>query len=105
MLHLNKIFGEDVQKGKEMVTTGEKQGKIGRHHCSTLAGSVLFKGGYETEARHSNAHLSIYGMREAPAFVIKGDTPTFVIGNGMVDVPTFGIKGDAPRETRVSFTL
>jgi hypothetical protein len=65
---------------------------------------VLFKGGYETEARHSNAHLSIYGTRDAPAFMIKGDTPTFVMGNGMVDVPAFVIKGDAPRETRVSFT-
>jgi hypothetical protein len=35
------------------------------------------------ETRHSNAHLSIYGMR---------------------DVSTFVIKGDAPRATNVSFT-
>jgi hypothetical protein len=27
------------------------------------------------ETHHSNAHLSIYGMGDAPAFVIKGDVP------------------------------
>jgi hypothetical protein len=37
-------FWERVQKGKEMVRTGEELGKIGRWHYSTLAGSALHKG-------------------------------------------------------------
>jgi hypothetical protein len=44
MLHHHKIFGGDVEKGKEMVRTGEEQDKIGRHHYSSLAGRTLFKG-------------------------------------------------------------
>jgi hypothetical protein len=55
------------------------------------------------EMRHSNARLSIYGMGDEPAFVIKGDATTFVVGDRMGDVPAFMIKGDAPRETCVSF--
>jgi hypothetical protein len=27
------------------------------------------------EMRHSNTHLSIYGMEDASAFMIKGDVP------------------------------
>jgi hypothetical protein len=46
------------------------------------------------KTRHSNARLLIYGMRDAPAFVIKGDVPTFVMGDGMGDTTTFVIKGD-----------
>jgi hypothetical protein len=53
---------------------------------------------------HSNIHLSIYGMGDASAFMIKGDVPTFVMGDGMGFAPAFVIKGDAPLETRVSFT-
>jgi hypothetical protein len=53
--------------------TGQKQGKIRRHHCSALAGNTLYKRGHETETRHSNAGLSIYGMGDATAFVIKGN--------------------------------
>jgi hypothetical protein len=44
MLRHHKIFGEDIQKGKEMGRTWEEQCKIRRHHCSALAGSVFFKG-------------------------------------------------------------
>jgi hypothetical protein len=43
-------------------------------------------------------------MRDAPAFVIKGDTPAFVIGDGMGDVPAFMIKREALRETCISLT-
>jgi hypothetical protein len=32
-----------VQKGKEMARIGHEQGKIRRHHCSTLAGNILYK--------------------------------------------------------------
>jgi hypothetical protein len=56
------------------------------------------------ETRHSNTHLSIYGMGDVPTFVIKGDAPTFVMGDGMRDTPAFVIKGDTPLETHVSFT-
>jgi hypothetical protein len=43
-------------------------------------------------------------MGEAPAFVIKGDAHTFVMGDGMGDTSDFVIKGDAPLETHISFT-
>jgi hypothetical protein len=33
------------------------------------------------ETRHSNTHLSIYGMRDTSAFMIKGDTTAFVMGD------------------------
>jgi hypothetical protein len=47
------------------------------------------------ETHHSNACLSIYGIRDVPAFVM---------GDRMGDVPAFVIKGDAPRATCISFT-
>jgi hypothetical protein len=50
-----------------------------------------------------NARLSILGMVDASAFVIKGDAHTFMMGEGMRDVSAFKIKGDAPIETRASF--
>jgi hypothetical protein len=56
------------------------------------------------ETCHSNVHLSIYGMGDASAFVIKGYAHAFMMGDGMEGVPTFMIKGDVPREMRVSFT-
>jgi hypothetical protein len=43
-------------------------------------------------------------MGDASAFVIKGDTCTFMMGDGMGDVPAFMIKGDMPQATCVSFT-
>jgi hypothetical protein len=55
------------------------------------------------ETCHSNAHLSIYGMRDVPAFMIKGDVSTLVMGHGMGDVPAFMIKGDTSLAMRVSF--
>jgi hypothetical protein len=63
--------------------------------------------GYKIEMRHSNAHLSIYGMRDAPTFMMGDgmeDTPAFMIGDGMEDVPAFVIKGDTPLAMRISFT-
>jgi hypothetical protein len=50
------------------------------------------------EMCHYNAHLSIYGMGDAPAFMIKGDALVFMIGDGMGDVSAFVIKGDTPLE-------
>jgi hypothetical protein len=41
-----------------------------------------------------NVRLSILGMGDAPAFVIKGDVCAFMMGEGMGDAPTFVIKGD-----------
>jgi hypothetical protein len=49
--------------------------------------------------------LSILGMGDTPAFVIKGDARAFVMGEGMGDVPAFVIKGDAPLETCISFAF
>jgi hypothetical protein len=103
MLHHHNIFREPRPERKEMVGTREEQGKIGRRHCSTLAG-IMLKGGYEIEMRHSNAHLSIYRMGDVPAFMKKGDTSAFVLGDGMGDVPAFVIKGDVPLEMCVSLT-
>jgi hypothetical protein len=40
------------------------------------------------DIRYSNAHLSIYKMGDVFAFVIKGDMPTFMMG----DMSTFVIK-------------
>jgi hypothetical protein len=54
-----------------MERNGKNRGRTGCHHCSALAGNTLFKGGYEMETHHSNAHFSIYGMGDAPAFMIK----------------------------------
>jgi hypothetical protein len=56
------------------------------------------------EMHHSNARLYIYRMGDALAFVIKGGTFAFVMGDGMGDALAFVIKGDAPREMCVSFT-
>jgi hypothetical protein len=53
-------------------------------------------GGYEMETHHSNTRLSIYGMGDTPAFVIKGYMPTFVMEDGMGDASAFMIKGDVP---------
>jgi hypothetical protein len=53
---------------------------------------------------HSNACLSIYGMRDTPTFIKKGDAPAFVMGDGIGDVPAFMIKGDAHLKMCVSFT-
>jgi hypothetical protein len=47
---------------------------------------------------------SIYGMGDVSAFMIKGDTHAFVMGDGMGDVRAFVIKGDVPLPTRISFT-
>jgi hypothetical protein len=80
MLHHHKIFGEGVQKRKEMIRTWEEQDKIGRHHYFALVGSALFKG------------------------IRNGDVPAFVIGDGMGDTPAFMIKGYVTRETCISFT-
>jgi hypothetical protein len=104
MFHHHKIFGEGVQKRKEMIRIGEEHGKIGRRHCSALAGSMLFKEGYEMKTCHSNTHLSIYKMGDTSAFMIKGDVTAFVMGDGMGDAFTFVIKGDTSREMYVSFT-
>jgi hypothetical protein len=48
------------------------------------------------ETRHSNARLSICGIRYAPAFVVKGDASTFVMEDGMGDAPTFVLKETCP---------
>jgi hypothetical protein len=52
-----------------------------------------------------NTRLSILGMRDVPAFMIKVDVRAFVMGEGMGDVPFFVIKGDVPLETRVPFAF
>jgi hypothetical protein len=44
----------------------------------------------------SNVHLSILGIRDVPAFVIKGDVRAFVMAEGMGDALAFEIKGDTP---------
>jgi hypothetical protein len=49
--------------------------------------------------------VSILGMGDASAFMIKGDARAFVMGEGMRDVPTFVIKGDMPLATRISFAF
>jgi hypothetical protein len=48
------------------------------------------------ETRHSNVRLSIYGMEDVPAFMIKGYAHAFMMGDEMEDVSTFVIKGDVP---------
>jgi hypothetical protein len=47
------------------------------------------------ETRHSNARLSIYGMRDTPVFVIKEDAHAFVMKDGMGYATAFVIKEDA----------
>jgi hypothetical protein len=48
------------------------------------------------DTHHSNARLSIYGIGDASAFMIKEDAPTFMMKDGMEDATAFVIKGDAP---------
>jgi hypothetical protein len=43
-------------------------------------------------------------MGDVPTFMIKRDARGFVIGDTMGDAPAFMIKGDAPLQMRVSFT-
>jgi hypothetical protein len=52
-----------------------------------------------------NTRLSILGMGDARAFVIKGDLRTFMMGEGMTDTLAFVIKGDAHLATRASFSF
>jgi hypothetical protein len=51
---------------------------------------------YKIDMQNFNARLSIYGMGDTPAFMIKGDARAFVMGDGMRDAPSFVIKGDVP---------
>jgi hypothetical protein len=44
-------------------------------------------------------------MGDAPAFMIKGDTRTFMMREEMRDVPAFVIKGNVPLSTRLSFAF
>jgi hypothetical protein len=60
--------------------------------------------GYETETHHSITRLSIYGIGDAPTFVIKRGMHAFVMEDRMGVVPTFVIKGDAPLATCISYT-
>jgi hypothetical protein len=52
-----------------------------------------------------NTRLSILRMGDTPTLMIKGDVRAFVMEEGMRDVPAFEIKGDATLETRVSFAF
>jgi hypothetical protein len=44
-------------------------------------------------------------MEDAPAFMIKGDARTLVMGDRIEDAPAFVIKGDVPLATHISFTF
>jgi hypothetical protein len=46
--------------------------------------------------------LSILGIGDVPAFMIKGDAHAFMMREGMGDASTFMIKGDAHLAMRVS---
>jgi hypothetical protein len=48
------------------------------------------------ETHHSNTCLSIYGIEDVPAFVIKEGAPAFIMRDRMRDVTAFVIKGDMP---------
>jgi hypothetical protein len=100
MLHHHKIFGEGIQKGKEIVRIKEEQPPP--LFCPSW--ERAFKGGFEMETHHSNAHLSIYGMGDTTAFMIKEDVPAFMLGDGMGDASAFVIKEEAPLAICVSFT-
>jgi hypothetical protein len=52
-----------------------------------------------------NTRLSILGMGDMPAFVIKEDAHAFMMGEGMGDAPILVTKGDAPLAARVSFAF
>jgi hypothetical protein len=54
-----------------MVRTGQDWAPS--QFCPSWEHALL--GGYETGMHHSNARLSIYGMGDTPAFVIKGYAP------------------------------
>jgi hypothetical protein len=54
------------------------------------------------ETRHSSARLSIYGMGDAPTFVIKGDAPLYTEWETH---PLSLIKGDTPLVSCVSHYL
>jgi hypothetical protein len=43
-------------------------------------------------------------MGDAPAIMIKGDAPAFMIGDRMGNAPAFMIKGNTSLATRVFFT-
>jgi hypothetical protein len=49
--------------------------------------------------------LSILGMGDVPAFVIKGDVHAFLMEEGMGDTLIFVIKGGAPLTTRIYFAF
>jgi hypothetical protein len=44
-------------------------------------------------------------MGNVPAFMMKGDARSFVMGEGMEDALAFMIKGDAPLSMRFSFAF
>jgi hypothetical protein len=76
MLRDHKIFRECVKKQKN----GKNRARIGQDRvpplfCPSLEHALY--GGYNMEMHHSNARLSIYGMGNESAFVIKGDTPLY----------------------------
>jgi hypothetical protein len=73
MLHRHKIFRDYVQKGKEMLRTG--QDRAPPLFCPSRERAL--SGGYEIEMLHSNTCLSLYGMGDASAFVIKGGAPLY----------------------------
>jgi hypothetical protein len=81
-----------------------RTGYIGRHYCSAVVRNEFYIG--HTKSRSSFVtHVSILGMRDAPTFVIKGDTHAFMMGEGMGDAAAFIIKGDVLLATRVSVTF
>jgi hypothetical protein len=52
-----------------------------------------------------NMRLSILGMGDAPAFMIKGEARAFMMGEGMGDAPAFVIKGNVPLARCLSFAF
>jgi hypothetical protein len=82
----------------------ERTGQIRHHHYSAPVGNELYKG--HTKSRCAFVtHVSLLGMGDVPAFMIKGDMRAFMMGGGMGDAPTFMIRGDVPLETCVSFAF
>jgi hypothetical protein len=53
---------------------------------------------------HSNAHLSIYEIRDMFTFIIKGDVLAFVMGDEMGDTSTFEIKESVSQAMCIFFT-
>jgi hypothetical protein len=68
-----------------------RTGKIVRRHCSALARNTFYKG----DMKQRRDILTRVSMGDASPFVIKGDVPTFMMGNRMEDAPALMIKGDA----------